>query len=437
MSLVGWVGALVGDITQPLGSLAVHVKTLGCKVNRADSEAMASALIGQGVRLVAESEASVVVVNTCTVTGEADRKARKAVRHALAGPGAPVVVVTGCLAAVDAHGIEALGDRVIAEPVKEHVAARVAGILGLPRTVASSAPRVGEGFRSRVAVKVEDGCDAFCAYCIVPYARGVPRSVPLSEVLSEVEGLVAAGVSEVVLTGINIGRYASSGMGLGGLVRRVAETGIPRVRLSSIEPLDLTPELLKTLAETKSVCPHLHVPLQSGSDDVLARMDRTYTTAEYLDRITETRVALPGVAVTTDVMAGFPGETATDFDRTLAFVKEAGFARLHVFRYSPRKGTPAAAMCDQVDSATSAQRAALLRAADGRLRDAYAKGRLGGPAEILVERVNTDASLRRVVVGTTGDYLSVRLYDERAEPGDIVCVRLSPMSPDGLIAERV
>ncbi|MBE0417684.1 MAG: MiaB/RimO family radical SAM methylthiotransferase [Coriobacteriia bacterium] len=415
---------------------AVFVRTLGCKVNRAESEEVAAALVGRGVRFVPEDEASVVIVNTCTVTGEADRKARKAVRHALASPAEPVVVVMGCLAALDAEGLELLGDRVVVEPEREHVAARVSALLGVSAHPIVKPVRFGEGFRVRVGVKVEDGCDSFCAYCIVPFARGAPRSVSLGAVVDEVTGLVAAGTAEVVLTGINIGRYDSDGIGLPGLVKEIAATGIRRIRISSIEPLDLTGELLDTLADTPQLCHHLHVPLQSGSDAVLSAMKRGYAATAYLERIDALRKVLPGVALTTDVMLGFPGETERDVEETLALIRQVVFARLHIFRYSKRKGTLAASMGSQVSPPESAHRAARLRAEDSRLRAERAASRCGQEAEVLVEEVVASGE-KTTATGTTGDYLRVRLDGAGLAPGDVVRVRLGREVSQVLLAERL
>jgi threonylcarbamoyladenosine tRNA methylthiotransferase MtaB len=405
-------------------------------VNRVESEQIASALLGGGVRLASEAEASVVIVNTCTVTGEADRKARKAVRHALGSAAGPVVVVTGCLAALDAEGLESLGDRVVVEPEREQVAARVCALLGMPMPSAAVPVRSGDGFRVRAGVKIEDGCDAFCSYCIVPHARGLPRSVDLRDVVREVSGLVAAGTVEVVLTGVNIGRYDSNGVGLAGLLEAVAATGIRRLRISSIEPLDLTEALLDVFAATDQLCPHLHVPLQSGSDPVLAAMERGYSSGEYLSRVAMVRERLPGVTLTTDVMAGFPGERETDADRTLALVRQVAFARLHVFRYSRREGTPAAAMTAQVSPPDTARRAAMLRAEDSRLRSAHAASRRGGEADVLIEEVTATGG-EVVAIGTTRDYLRVSLSGERVSPGDLVRVRLGREQSGVLTSERL
>lgn len=418
-------------MTEPV---RVAFRTLGCKVNRVESEDIAADLIGRGAVLSSEGEAALVVVNTCTVTGEADAKARKAVRQALKAAGEPIVVVTGCLASVDRAALEALDARVIVEADKERVADRVADALALASDADHGAPhahavRAGEGFRSRALLKIEDGCDVFCAYCIVPYARGVPRSVPLAQAVAEVERLVAARAAEIVLTGINLGRYldAETGADLADLVAAVAATGIARLRLSSIEPPDLTDRLLAALATTPAACEHLHVPLQSGSDAVLAAMRRTYTLAEYEDRIAAARNALPRLAVTTDIMAGFPGETDADSAASLAACERIGFAKLHVFRYSERPGTPAAEMPGSVAPEIRAARAAALRDLGARLRDDFIANRLGRPAEVLVERV-----VDGVAHGTTRDYIRVALPASGATPGQVV----NAQSLDGDMIEK-
>ncbi len=434
------------------GPVTVAFKTLGCKVNRAESDAIAARLIGQGVTLTAEEEAAVVIVDTCTVTGEADRKARKAVRHALGLPHGPVVVVTGCLAAIDAGMLARLGQRVVVEADKDAVPGRVAGLLGIdetrevrearePSTLAGApALRAGDAFRTRVTVKIEDGCDAFCSYCIVPHARGLPRSVPLEAVVAEVGALVASGVAEVVLSGINLGRYAdpASGATLPDVVEAVAATGVARIRLSSIEPNDLTPRLLDALAHAHAVCPHLHVPLQSGADTVLHAMGRPYTVAGYAKRIDAARAALPGLAVTTDVIAGFPGETGADAQETLDTVRALGFARLHVFRFSPRTGTPAARMPAHVDPSEIAARADRLRALDAELRERYARSRIGTLAEMLVESVD-DPGVHGgpAATGTTREYLRVCADGTGRAAGETGTLRLVAIEGDVLLGEWV
>ncbi len=404
----------------------VAFRTLGCKVNRVESDAIAAELIGRGVEIAGEEDAALIVINTCTVTGEADAKARKAVRQALAAPSHPVVVVTGCLAALDASGLRALDSRVVVEADKQRVAQRVADALALeahahagpPLREAAARARTGEGFRTRALLKIEDGCDNFCSYCIIPYARGVPRAVPLQQVIADAGALVEAGVREIVMTGINIGRYEDAGADLTDLVRGVARTGVQRLRLSSIEPPDLTPRLLDTLARTDALCEHLHVPLQSGSDAVLRSMGRSYTADQFERLIAHARRAMPGLAVTTDVIAGFPGETEADHESSLALVARVGFAKVHVFRYSERRGTPAAQMV-QLAPEIRAARAAQLRELGERLRAAYASACQGRVAEVLVECVVDGLAL-----GTTRDYLRVEALAPGVLAGEVLPVRL-------------
>ncbi len=420
-------------------------RTLGCKVNQVEGEQIFAGLLDRGFEPVADESADVVVVTTCTVTGEADAKARKTIRHALSLPNRPTVVVTGCLAALASEDIEALGERVLVEPdvtrVAEKVAILASHAVAAPARLVDGGrgrPRVGLGFHTRAMIKVQDGCDAFCAYCIVPYARGNSRSVPADVVISECRDLVEAGVREIVLTGINLGRYEDSGVRLPDLVSRVAATGIERLRLSSVEPLDLTHELLEELASAPSVCGHLHVPLQSGSDAVLLRMGRAYTTAEYAERISSARAALPALAISTDVLVGFPGESDEEAEETLRFCREMGFSRLHVFRYSPRRRTPAARRPDQVRPGIRTQRAARVRALDRELRAAHAEAARGCVREVLVERVSSEASGDCVFAeGVTRDYLRVRVAmgstREAIIPGSLVCARLGGVAEDGVV----
>lgn len=402
----------------------VAIRTLGCKVNRVESEGIAAELLGMGATIVDEDAAQVIVINTCTVTGEADAKARKAVRQALNGDGSPIVVVTGCLAAVDRAALERLGERVVVEVDKERVSARVSELLGL-RPVGSpvaATPRVGAAFRTRVQLKVQDGCDCFCSYCIVPYARGVPRSVPLARIAEQTQALVEAGAREVVLTGINLGRYRDGGADLADVVRVVADAGARRLRLSSIEPLDIDERLLAALAETPSVCAHLHVPLQSGSDPVLSAMRRGYDVAEFERRVAAAREIVPALALTTDIIAGFPGETAADHAATLGTIERIGFSKLHVFRYSARANTPAAAMPDQVAPDVRAARAGELRDLGERLRESFSASRAGETVEVLVERIDDG-----IAVGTTREYLHVETaVGPEVAIGDLIDVVYRP-----------
>jgi threonylcarbamoyladenosine tRNA methylthiotransferase MtaB len=417
----------------------VLLRTLGCKVNRAESEALAQSLGPLGIIVTGDigvDRPEAVVVNTCTVTGEADAKARKEIRRALSLTAGPVIV-TGCLAVLDSRGLRALGDRVVVHADRGSVAATVAGLLRVVPVArpgsaweVSRAPGVpvrGPAFRTRALVKVQDGCDNRCAYCIVPDARGLPQSIACDDVCRRVAALHGAGVAEVVLTGVNLGRY-EGGAGapdLASLVERIAATGIRRIRLSSIEPPDLTPRLLEVLARTPAAAPHLHVPLQSGCDRTLAAMGRRYDPACFADAIARARAALPGLSVTTDVIAGFPGETDDDFIESLAFVEERGFGKLHVFRYSRRAGTVAATAPGQVADTVKASRAHAFRDLGSALERAHALARAGERALMLVETIRDG-----VARGTTEDYLRIVAELPGARHGDLVPVTLE-VSSDG------
>ena len=393
------------------------VVNLGCKVNRVESDAVAAALLSAGAEPSAAREADLVVVNTCAVTGEAEKKTRKAVRRALSDGPAARVLVTGCAAALDAASFEAMSPRV--EVVaKDSLEARARAIAERARRLASSTAEppptgVGRGapdavaepaalrargsFPTRAGVKVQDGCDNACTYCIVRVARGRAKSRAADEAVAEAAALARAGVREIVLTGINLATYCdpATGLRLAGLLERLlaATSGLPadggrpcRFRISSVEPADVGDDLVETLAVAGGrVCRHLHLPLQSGSSKVLAEMGRPYDADAFERLVARLRAAVPGIALTTDVIAGFPGETDADFEATRALAARCGFSRIHAFPYSRREGTPAAARADQVDPETRAARARALRELGARLREEDYARRAGTVELALVE----------------------------------------------------
>jgi threonylcarbamoyladenosine tRNA methylthiotransferase MtaB len=393
----------------------VRFKTLGCKVNRVESDAASRALAGEGWRVVEGGLADVVVVNTCTVTAEADSKARKEIRRALAAPDRPTVVVTGCLAVLAAEELSGISERVVVEADRGALAARVAGALAgrcSPGRPASGSE--ASTTRTRAMVKVQDGCDQRCTYCIVPDARGLPRSRPFADVLSEVGLLAGDGVGEIVLTGVNIGTWRDGDADLAQLVDAACEIAAGRIRLSSIEPTHLSEDFLQVAArrtEDGSLCPHFHVPLQSGSDPILVAMRRPYDSAGYAAAVASLREAVPRVALTTDVIAGFPGETLEQAEESRVFVERVGFQRLHVFRYSERPGTPAALITPRVPVPERSARAARLRDLSGRLLAGYTARKLGQRARVLVEE---DA------MGTTEDYIRVAIAGARPCAGSLI-----------------
>ena len=374
------------------------VVNLGCKVNRVESDDAAARLAASGVE-TAEADADLIVVNTCTVTGEAEKKTRKAVRRALRANDRARVLVTGCAAAIDAAFYEGLDERVtvvgkarLAEAIDEWCASARGAAAPL---------HIGSGFRTRVGVKVQDGCDNACTYCIVHVARGRATSRPADDVVRECAAYARAGAGEIVLTGINLGSYRDgarrdpSATRLADLLRRLLDEtsglhgpgALPvRFRISSIEPRDVDDALVDLLAAADGrVCRHLHLPLQAGSSKVLREMARPYDAARFVALASRLYAAVPGIALSTDIIAGFPGETDAEFQETLNVARACRFAKIHAFPYSRREGTPAAARTDQVAAEVKAERAAALRALGDELRAAERARRVGTVELALVE----------------------------------------------------
>ena len=416
-------------------SFGYAVVNLGCKVNRVEADGFERLLAERGGIPVPENAADLVIVNTCTVTGEAEKKTRKAVRHALSAAAAAEVVVTGCATEIDASTYDAMGDRVTVVPkagmalyleegaflsqLSEHSASSpgprrpdqsVEGVE--PKDPAFFRPTDG---RTRIGIKVQDGCDNACTYCIVHVARGRATSRPAEEVVAEAVALAQTGVREIVLTGINLGSYDDGGTDLADLCRRLLSAtaalhgaGEPpcRFRIGSIEPMDVTGEFVSLLAEAEGrICRHLHLPLQSGSSRVLREMARPYDAHEFRQLADFLRASVPSIALTTDVIVGFPGETDEDFEDTCALVRHVGFSKIHVFPYSKREGTPAAARADQVPPEVKAARAAHLRALSDELAAADRADRAGTVELALVEtpEVATTESYHEVAAPAGAD----------------------------------
>lgn len=361
---------------------------LGCKVNRVESDTVAAALLGCGGRPVSRETADLIVVNTCIVTGEAEKKTRKAVRGALRANPAAAVVVTGCAIAIDAAPWEALNPRVRAMPRAELLEA----IEGLPP---ETLLRVGDAFRTRVNIKVQDGCDHACTYCIVRKARGPATSLPFERVCAEVAAYCRHGVREVVLAGIDLGSYRSDGRRLAVLLDTLREICLKeaqpgeapcRLRISSIEPCSIDDNLVSLLAESDGqLCRHLHLPLQSGSSAVLDQMGRPYDAPFYRNLVEKLYSRVPSLSLSTDIICGFPGETERDFKETCTVAREARFSKIHAFPYSMREGTPAAARPDQVDPSVRASRTAQLLDLGDRLRKEDRQRRSGCTELVLIE----------------------------------------------------
>lgn len=416
------------------------VVNLGCRVNRVESDRITAGLAAYGIELVEEEAADAVVVNTCAVTGEAEAKTRKAVRRALALPRSPRVIVTGCVVNLNAAELTGLSPRVVAEPSKAVVPARVASSLGLDASMPLAGPHGtalrGLLGRSRLGVKIQDGCNHRCSYCIVWRARGPERSVPVDEVVARVREAEAAGVAEVVLTGVNLGAYR--GERAGGASARIADlldeilgrTGIPQVRISSIEPMDADVALVRRMAAAgPRVAPFLHLPVQSGCTGTLRRMRRPYTGEQLVELVDRIRVVLPAAALSADVIVGFPGETEDEFEASLAACERIGFSRMHVFRYSKRPGTPAAVMAGQVPPPVMARRGERMRALASRLAREDAARRVG-----TVERAVLEGEGR----GTLGSFHRVEVAAAAGLPvGSLVDVAIMGVDDEGALSGRV
>ncbi|NUQ00182.1 MAG: MiaB/RimO family radical SAM methylthiotransferase [Armatimonadetes bacterium] len=429
-------------------SFRIALTTLGCKVNQADSDRLAEAFSAAGCLLVDAAEpADAYVVNTCTVTLVADRKARKLVRGVARANPQAVVAVTGCYAeGVGRAVLEAMpevdlvrGNRereVLPQAVLLELRRRQA--LGLMRLVASgpepTAPRI------RAMLKVQDGCSHVCGFCIVPAVRGGLRSRRPGEVLDEVRRKVDEGVREFVLCGIRLGTYGwdwperrgSRFRPLSELLLALAGIpGVARLRLSSILPLDVGPDLFALMADLPQVCEHLHLPLQAGDDQTLRRMGRGYRVGRFAALAAEARRWMPGLALATDVLVGYPGETAAQFANTLAFCRDMAFADMHIFSYSPRPGTPAAALPDDVGPAEKQARSQALHALRDELRQRYRQPLVGQTVEVLVEECGP-----AWVEGLTRTYIRCRAQG-RAALGTTTTVRVESLAGETVPAALV
>jgi threonylcarbamoyladenosine tRNA methylthiotransferase MtaB len=451
------------------------ITNLGCKVNQAEMEAAARLLRERGVHLVdGSSRADLYLVNTCTVTATADQKSRQAVRRARrANPGAEIFV-TGCSVQVNAAAFEAADAQAhfVDNRSKDRLLDELDAILGLPPlTGAATGPGAAplptlSGVelediaddrasveRTRAFVKVQDGCSFYCTYCIIPTARGAERSLPPDVVLTDVRRALAAGHREVVLTGINIGTYdggwsergprgshVRSALTLAGLIRRILdETGVERLRLSSIEPQHVDDELIDTWLGGRGRClPHFHLPLQSGDDGVLRRMGRRYDSAFYAQLVRRLRDGIPGVAIHGDVIVGFPTEDEDAWRRSIGFIRGIDYAGIHVFRYSPRPGTPATRMAGQVDERTRKVRAAELLALAGTARERFAATHVGREANVLFETRLDDGRW----VGHAEDHTLVAASpnDDRALEnaiGRVVVIGTDARAPDRAVGRLI
>ena len=423
-------------------TVAFH--TLGCKVNQYDSQAMLELFQQAGYEPRDFSEpADVYVVNTCTVTGTGDKKSLNAVRRALRTNPAAQVVIAGCLAQRDGEKLLETGARLVignarrgevVTLLEEAVAngQRVAAVTDILRTPYEPLRISSHEGHTRAVLKIQEGCDRYCTYCIIPYVRGGIRSRAPEDIQKEASRLAQAGFTELVLTGIHLTSYGRDleGKTLLDAVRACGVEGVRRIRLGSLEPVIVTEAFVEALQKEEKVCPQFHLALQSGSDTVLKRMRRRYTTDEFRRACALLRSAFPGCAITTDVITGFPGETEAEFAESAAFCREIGFARMHVFPYSARQGTPAANMPGQVPKNLREERARRLIAVGAEMARQYREAQIGQTVEVLVEETDGEG----VAQGYTAQYMACAFRG--GTPGEICKVLVTGTDGEGLIGEN-
>lgn len=414
------------------------MESLGCKLNQAETEALADRLVRRGHVLTGSAgEADVYVLNTCTVTHIADRKSRQALRSARRANPQARVIATGCYARRMPEELSRLGvvDVILGDAEGDSLVGAIEGN-GHAQSTGLTGDGTGNWGRTRSLVKIQEGCSDFCSFCVVPYARGPGRSRTLDEILAEVKDKVARGHKEVVLTGTKIGEYRSNGHGSAGLpelIRRIlAETEVKRLRLSSLQPADLTLELIMLWRHDR-LCPHLHLPLQSGSDTILRQMHRPYSLAEYERAVCQARDAIRDLSITTDILVGFPGEGESDFEESHRFCDRTGFARIHVFPYSKRSGTSAATMPGQIDDKVKKQRSSRMMALARRSARRFRSQFLGRTMVVLWE----EKSRGDLWSGHTANYLRVCAKSDDGLAGKMLAVRIVEEYADGLLGEMV
>ena len=418
--------------------------TLGCKVNQYESQAMAERMVKCGFELVSPSEkADVYVINSCTVTAESDRKTRQTVRRFKRKNPDSIVVLTGCMPQAFPEDADALKEADIVLGNKNNIK--------LPELIErffSCSQRIIEienhetgdkfigdsisGFegRTRAIVKIEDGCNRFCSYCIIPYSRGRVRSKPIDELEAELRTLSDAGFIEIVLVGINLSSYGSDiGLNICDAVELAAGMNFERIRLGSLEPDHITDDVIDRLAKIDKFCPQFHISLQSGCDNTLKAMNRHYTSSEYKELCIKLRNAFEDTTITTDIMVGFPTESEEDFADSVNFAKEIGFEKVHVFPYSPREGTRAAKL-EQIEKSIKEKRSRIMIEETEKIRQKFLNSQVGKTVEVLLETRHND----EFTEGYTKNYTPVKV--KGSHPcGKVVTAKITATDGDFCIAE--
>lgn len=428
--------------------------TLGCKVNQADTASMENLFLRSGHQLVSfDGEADVYIINTCVVTNTGQRKSRQTIHRAIRKNPNALIVVTGCYPQTAAEEVKAIAgvdmiignqDRAqIVQLVEERLAHRQTDTLdAVHKLTASTAfEEMAAGDitdKTRAFLKIQEGCNQFCTYCIIPYARGPLRSRSLESIRTETQRLISAGFKEIVLIGIHLGCYGKEnpdGPTLYDAVKTVLDVpGVQRLRLGSLESVEVEPRLLTLMQEDARFCRHLHLPLQSGCDKTLQAMHRPYTTAKFKTLLADIKTKVPDIAITTDVIVGFPGETEADFETTCKFAESCGFSKMHIFPFSARKGTPAEKFAGAVTEAVKKERADILGKIDETMHKAFLQAMVGQNAEVLFEQPAGEDYFE----GLTGNYQRVFVKSGgRNLGGEILPVKITAFDGEKLLGEII
>ena len=428
--------------------------TLGCKVNQADTASMENLFLRSGHQLVSfDGEADVYIINTCVVTNTGQRKSRQTIHRAIRKNPNALIVVTGCYPQTAAEEVKAIAgvdmiignqDRAqIVQLVEERLAHRQTDTLdAVHKLTASTAfEEMAAGDitdKTRAFLKIQEGCNQFCTYCIIPYARGPLRSRSLESIRTETQRLISAGFKEIVLIGIHLGCYGKEnpdGPTLYDAVKTVLDVpGVQRLRLGSLESVEVEPRLLTLMQEDARFCRHLHLPLQSGCDKTLQAMHRPYTTAKFKTLLADIKTKVPDIAITTDVIVGFPGETEADFETTCKFAESCGFSKMHIFPFSARKGTPAEKFAGAVTETVKKERADILGRIDETMHKTFLQAMVGQTAEVLFEQPAGEDYFE----GLTGNYQRVFVKSGgRNLGGEILPVKITAFDGEKLLGEII
>lgn len=430
--------------------MKVAFTTLGCKVNQFETEVMEGLFKEKKYEIVNfEEVADVYVINTCSVTHLGEKKSRQLIRRAIKNNNKAIVAVVGCYSQVAADEIAKIEgvSLIVGTKERKNIVTLVETVLKehQPLQVVEDVmdyhefediPLLNNPDRTRAFLKIQDGCSNFCTYCIIPYTRGPLKSRKLDSILSEAENLVESGFKEIVLTGIHLGAYGkdlADEIALVDVVKALLDNEkLTRLRLGSLESIELDQEILEIMNQDQRLCRQLHLPLQSGSDKILKKMNRNYTTAEFKALIDNIYAKVPGVAITTDVIVGFPGENSTDFNEAVEFIKNMNFSKIHIFPYSKRKNTPAANYAEQVSEEEKKKRSVYLKEISDMANAKYRNKMLNTTVEILVENITPDYA-----EGLASNYVKVYCENNNFQKDNFYKLKIIKLYKDGVWAEKI